>query len=451
MLSTKTSIASNRFGLGQSLKAKKLTSKNIENALINQLKPLHFDKKIAHSSELISLLQEYRTLKKQQKKQTSDNQLSTASIKTKKKSIQTLSRNLTVNTLTHAINTEYSFQARLLDFFSNHFSVSQNNMAMRALAPTLEREAIAPNISGHFHELLLAVEQHPTMLLYLNNAQSIGPRSTIGERKNKGLNENLAREILELHTLGTQGGYKQHDVRELAMAITGWSIAYKKSPGFIFRHKAHEPGTRAVLNKAYPQQGIDQGQSILKDLATHPSTAHHLSYKLAQHFISDTPDIALVNAMKQRWLETQGHLTEVLTVLIEHPSSWKHEQEKYKTPRELLISSLRIFQPNNIPAKALITSLTLLGQAPFSAGSPAGYSDLASDWNGPEALITRIEWADSTSHKLRELQANISVVEIADYVLGLQLTENTRTMIKRAESREQALTLLLMSPEFQRR
>lgn len=462
-------IAHNRFGLGVRPNQPALSNKSTKQWLSEQLAPLQYPNQLTSSSELIETLHAFRQLRKNQKskpaKEKTNNRMqnensmqpdSQDQVKHARKAINRKAVALQIDTLRHAINTTHSFQARLLDFFSNHFSVSGTNINMRALAPTLEREAIAPHLSGQFADLLIAVEQHPAMQIYLNNNQSIGPDSKVGQKRNKGLNENLGREILELHTLGVDGGYQQQDVRELAKAITGWTVNYdpKKSradAGFFFKAAAHQPGTRTILGKAYKQNGIEQGEQILKDLAAHPATAQHLSAKLARHFISDEPNAELVSAMAKQWHNTNGNLSAVLSTMIEHPASWKNETKKYKTPREFLISAFRACElkidgdPDKGPYKdkALLNSLTIMGQTPFNAGSPAGYGDTASDWDGAEALISRIEWVDKLTQRV-----NKNAVELADTVLGDALTKQTRQQLQGAESRQQALALLLLSPEF---
>lgn len=456
-MSYSAEIALNRFGYGARANQIAQIQSDPKSWLVQQLKPLHFEQVQWTSTQAISQLADYNKLKKQEKKQ-AKKMKQTAQPDMKMQSQSNLMRKhitrqadlLAQTTFEHAIETPASFQARLLDFFSNHFSVSQDGLRMRSLAPTLEHEAIAPHLSGQFADLLIAVETHPAMLIYLNNERSIGPDSKQAQkRKQKGLNENLAREILELHTLGVNGGYTQADVRELAMAISGWSVQYPKSNktmGFDFRHYAHQPGSRTILNKHYKAGGLQQGKQVLADLAIHPSTAEHISYKLAKHFIADEPDENLVQLMKKTWLTTQGNLTAVLTTLIEHPSSWLAENHKFKTPRDFVISACRACDPPKNKIKRLFNSLTLMGQAPFTAGSPAGFGDDKSDWNGAEAFMARIEWSDQFSQSIKK-----QAVPIAKLGLGKQLSARTEQFIKRAESRQQALALLLMSPEFQKR
>ena len=186
--------------------------------------------------------------------------------------------------------------------------MTANGRLMAGLSATLEREAIAPNLFGNFESMLLAVEQHPAMLIYLNNEKSFGPNSRISKRHKKGLNENLAREILELHTLGVNGGYLQEDVIELAKAITGWSVfnpQKERNTGFTFRKNGHEPGTRILLGKRYPNEGIEQGENMLRDLAMNPATVKYICYKLAHHFVGEAPLQSLLNNMENTCVKTK--------------------------------------------------------------------------------------------------------------------------------------------------
>jgi uncharacterized protein (DUF1800 family) len=237
-------------------------------------------------------------------------------------------------TIYQAIISDNAFFWRLVDFFSNHFSVSAANLNARASAPTMEIEAIAVHLSGSFSEMLETVETHPTMLNYLNNVYSIGPNSKNAKKskKGKGLNENLAREILELHTLGVNGGYLQADVTELAKAITGWrivSVRRQDPSGFKFRKNAHERGHRTVLNNTYSAGNDSQGKAISFDLANHPSTANFVSSKLVKHFIADEPPQQIVDEMAKVWMRSKGYLPSVLKVMIQHPLSWKQQAEKF--------------------------------------------------------------------------------------------------------------------------
>ena len=367
--------------------------------------------------------------------------------------------------LAQSVKSTESVNWRLFNFFSNHFSVTAHNAPLRLTVFSYETDAIAPHIQGHFDQLLLSVIKHPVMLLYLNNERSIGPDSILGKRQSdRGLNENLAREILELHTLGVDGGYTQNDVLELAMAITGWSIDREpttKSGGFEFNPNGHQPGSRTVLDKKYAAgirtgasaqtqrqalKAVEQGEAILRDLAIHPSTAEFVSRKLATHYINDQPDPALVNRMKNTWLETGGHLPSVMETMIDDDSAWETSAQKFKNARDFIISSVRATGANQVPRSGLSRGLDLLGHKPFNAGSPAGYGDLAEDWDGASALMARADWASELSGYLR-----VPALELAENALGDDLSEHTRRIVARAESDAQARALLFMSPEFQRR
>ena len=449
-------IATNRFGLGARTDEIERASAAPDRWLLEQLRPLGFDTSIGSSEAAQQLFARHQQQMHRARKSSENQAAATGKPPDKAlpdtpahQEIGRMANALALDMLGKAIGSDAPFAMHLLDFFSNHFSVSDSNLRMRALAPTLEREAIAPHIAGKFATLLLAVEQHPAMLVYLNNEQSFGPDSIIGKRSRHGLNENLAREILELHTLGVEGGYTQADVRELAMGITGWSvgaIARKEAAGFRFREQAHQPGTRTLLGKRYTAASQEQGKAMLLDLALHPSTARHLSFKLARHFVADEPAPELVQVMARRWLATGGELREVLAAMLAHPVSWVLSPAKLKTPREFVISAARAAGAAGRRTRGLVAVLGTLGQQPFSAGSPAGFGDVASAWDGSEALMLRIDWADELASRIRD-----EPFDVARSALGSRLSTHTAELMKGAESRQQALALLLMSPEFQRR
>ena len=264
------------------------------------------------------------------------------------------------------------------------------------------------------------------------------------------MNENLAREILELHTLGVNGGYTLTDIQELAKAISGWSINRPKEDfsGFVYRPYNHEPGTRTVLDRQYPNNGQEQGEAILRDLARHPATARYLSFKMARHFIADEPPEVLVSAMTETWRMTNGNIQSVVRTMIFHPASWQLESRKLKTPREFVISLLRATEPANTPPRQMMQVLINLGQRPFGAGSPAGYGDIASAWDGADALLKRVDWVNRIS---RQVRINQPPEDFARQFSGSLLSSHTAKIISRAESRQQGLALYLMSPEFLRR
>lgn len=464
-------IAMNRFLYGTDNKSfdalqSKSSLPQVKQWLISQLFEYKLDKNQWNSKKAIVGYYHFKQAQKQDEKMMqSDASTSKPQSKTIREELLKSTINLAEQTALANINHQQALQSRLLDFFSNHFSVTRQNFAMTLLAPTLEVEAIAPNLHLKFSDMLKAVIQHPAMLLYLNNEQSSGPNSplvTRQKRNNKsplrGLNENLAREILELHTLGVNGGYAQQDIIELAKAISGWSIGNAKReepPEFKFRAFIHEPGTRTILAKRYPQTKSrlkhQQGLEVLNDLALHPATASHVCYKLAKHFIADKPNKSIVTSMTQAWLDTDGDIPSVITSMINHDESWSPTLQKFKTPREFVISACRACDHTTLRPE-LYRTLVILGQGLFDAGSPAGYPDAQNAWLGVSALNSRIEWADHFAGIVTKRKAtNLDVIALANRVLGPFLGDDTLQAIKQAESKQQALALFLMSPEFQRR
>jgi len=273
------------------------------------------------------------------------------------------------------------------------------------------------------------------------------------------INENLAREILELHTLGVDGGYTQTDVTTFAQAISGWSIggeggrrfarlgAEQGRPGeFLFREVFHEPGDRRLLGRSYDDGGVRQGESILKDLALRPETARHVCNKLARHFVADEPPPVLVKRMTQAWLESRGHLTKVYEVLVGSPESFDQPLAKFKTPADYIYSSYRALGLDN--QRRSLQAFETLGQRNLQPGSPAGWPDTSADWDGSSALLKRIAWADTVAQRVGDSR---SARELAPQLLGTTLSDETARAITRAESGAQALTLLMASPEFMRR
>jgi uncharacterized protein (DUF1800 family) len=358
-----------------------------------------------------------------------------------------------------ALASETPFVERLVHFWSNHFAVSVDKIAVVGLAGAFEFEAIRPHVLGRFSDLLSAVERHPAMLLYLDQAQSIGPGSRLGTRaaqrgRERGLNENLAREILELHTLGVRSGYSQGDVTEFARALTGWTVGglgrlpalQAAGPGFTFAEAVHEPGARTVLGRRYAQTGEAQAQAVLNDLAVHPATARHVATKLARHFAADDPPPGLVSRLEAAFLSSGGDLPTVYRVLVEAPEAWGTSQ-KFRTPWDWTIAALRGTGVTSLPGATAAAAFQQLGQAVWKPGSPAGYDDIAPSWAGPDALYRRVEVAQRIATRAGTADAR----QLAESLFPAALGEATRTAISRAESGQQALALLLVSPEMMRR
>lgn len=363
-----------------------------------------------------------------------------------------------------AIASGESFRERLVHFWSNHFAVSADKVQVLALAGSLENEAIRPHIAGSFADMLLAVEAHPAMILYLDNQASVGPHSPLAQRvarrarskdRKLDINENLAREILELHTLGVNGGYEQADVTAFAQVLSGWSVGNNRGvvaegePGtFEFREMAHEPGAKTILGKRYSEDGAAQPRAVLKDLAGHPATAKHLATKLVRHFVADQPPQSAVERIAKVFRDSEGHLPTVHRALVELPEAWQSAPAKFKTPHEFVVSTFRgcDFIPGQ--PQQIIAPFQLLGQRPYTPGSPAGWPDTAAQWDGPDALLKRIEWATQFGERI---SARIKPMQLATDSLGATLTDRTRTTISRASSAAQGVALLLASPQFMRR
>ena len=359
-----------------------------------------------------------------------------------------------------ALRSDRPFAERLVYFWSNHFAVSVDKIAVLGIAGSFEREAIRPHVMGRFHDLLMAVETHPAMLLYLDNQQSIGADSMVARRaanrgRTVGLNENLAREILELHTLGVDGGYTQADVTSFAKVLTGWSIGGGEGRlaggavgTFLFRPEVHEPGAQTVVRRRYAEEDQAQGLATLADLAIAPATANHVATKLARHFISDDPPAAAIARIAQVFERTHGDLPAVYAAVIDSPEAWDGTSPKFKSPQDYVLSLGRglSLPPESEPR--ILSAFDLLGQRPFSPGSPAGWPDRSSDWDGASALMKRIELSDSVAQKLGDRR---DAQQLAPEILGDSLTAATRQSVARAASPAQALALLLTSPEFLRR
>jgi uncharacterized protein (DUF1800 family) len=347
-----------------------------------------------------------------------------------------------------ALAAEIGFAERLVWFWSNHFCVSADKLP--AFAGAYEREVIRPHVLGRFADILLAAEAHPAMLFYLDNAASIGPNSVAGINRSRGLNENLAREILELHTLGVRTGYTQDDVTNFAKVLTGWSLIAAQVPEhggeFSFVPRLHEPGAQTVLGKTYAQPDIEQGRAVLADLARHPATAEHIAFKLAHHFVADEPSPELVNRLAKTFRTTDGNLKEMARVLVTSPESWDERRRKLKTPGEWIVAGLRAAGTTEANTDRLLQAHGLLGQPLWRPSSPKGYADDQGAWLDGTAL--RLDIANRFASRVAEA---LDAQALVDEALGPLASSETRQTIARAESRTQALALLLMSPEFQRR
>lgn len=348
----------------------------------------------------------------------------------------------------HTITTPTPVVERWVQFWANHFTVAATKGTMMALVWPHEYEAIRPFALGSFKDLARAATIHPAMLLYLDNAQSIGPESRAGMRRDKGLNENLARELLELHTLGVNGGYTQNDVTETAKLLTGWTVRPDTAGKAGFVPALHQPGRKTILGKSYPEgpEALDQ---LLTDLANHPSCAKFVATKLVRHFVTDNPPPLLVDAVAARFRNSSGNLMAVAHTLFTHDLAWSSDHApKFKRPEEFVLSAHRMVQVPLAPVQSLVADVQAMGQATGRAPSPQGWPDRSEDWLSPDALLKRVQWAERLGELHRE---RVDARALAPSVWGADLSQNTLQQIQRAESASQALALALASPEFQRR
>jgi uncharacterized protein (DUF1800 family) len=347
-----------------------------------------------------------------------------------------------------AINAEIGFVERLVWFWSNHFCVNADGTVM---AGAYEREAIRPHVLGRFVDMLLAAEGHPAMLIYLDNVQSTGPNSVAGINQNRGLNENLAREILELHTLGVRTVYTQEDVTSFAKVITGWTVLTTatdphRGGEFLYHPRMHEPGAQTVLGKSYRDTGVEQGRAVLTDLARHPATAKHIATKLARHFIADEPPPALVERLTQRFIETEGDLWQVSKALLAAPESWLPERAKIKRPSEWFVAMRRAAGFSGGRPGPILQGTNRLGEPLWRPPAPKGFSDHNDAWL--DGLAHRLDSANAFAQNTAERLDPNAVMETG---LGPLASPETRQAVARAENKAQALTFVIMAPEFQRR
>lgn len=363
-----------------------------------------------------------------------------------------------------ALVTPAPFIERLVHFWSNHFAVSADKVTVSPLAGPFEAEAIRPNVLGRFQDMLLAVERHPAMQLYLDQVRSVGPGSPFAARvagrnatRKRGLNENLAREIMELHTLGVRSGYSQSDVTEFARAMTGWSVGGlgpgagrdAAEPGaFLFRPQLHEPGTRTIMGKIYDQPGEEQAVAVLRDLADAPATATHIATKLARHFAGDAPPPPLVDRLAAAFTQSGGDLPTVYRALIDSSEAWAPAPLKFKTPWEWTISVMRGTGRTTLDGVEVAPMLVQLGQPVWRPGSPAGYDDIAASWAAPDALVRRVELAQRFATQIGQ---RFDPRTLAGKLLPGSVSAGIAAAIARAESVPTGLALLLVSPDFQRR
>lgn len=381
-----------------------------------------------------------------------------------------------------ARQTEAPFRERLIHFWGNHFVVSAAKATAFSMPASFERDVARLHVAHRFEDMLVASSMHPAMMFYLDNYTSIGPNSKWGKDpslvpfvaeaigKPEGLNENLAREILELHTVGVNGGYSQADVTNFAKVITGWGYNLQRNRGggitvglanlpalakmgpkdiFYFNADAHEPGPQEVMGRTYSGDAVGKGLAVLKDLSVHPKTADFIATKLVRHFIADMPPPAAVARVSSAFLKSGGDLPTVYRALIDAPEAWDPALRKTKRPEEYLMSALHALEGPDLEGGHIVNLLAQMGQPAFSQPGPDGWADTTEHWTGADALWKRLEWAMIAAK--RQAPSKPDPAKLAIEVLGPQVSSATLNEIKRAESPEQGLAILLVSPEFLRR
>ncbi len=360
--------------------------------------------------------------------------------------------------LLRATHTPVPLHDRLTEFWQDHFTVRIPPVRLRAFVPLFTENAVRPHVAGRFSDMLKAVVTHPAMLLYLDQATAVGPSSDAGKRTGRGLNENLAREVLELHTLGVDGPYTQDDVRQLAELFTGLRADFG---GFSFRPHLAEPGAETVLGRSYggdDRAQLDDVLAVLDDLATHPATAAHIARKLAVHFTSDTPDAALIADLTDTFLRTDGDLAAITGVLIDHPATHASYGQKARRPLEFVLGGMRALAPDAARLEGLSNTdlrnlfdlpLEAMGQPHREAPGPDGWAEAAEDWITPQGLAARISWAMAAPSEIRRDLPDPRI--FVDTTLGSLASAETRFAARAAETRWEGVGLILSSPEFHRR
>jgi uncharacterized protein (DUF1800 family) len=348
-----------------------------------------------------------------------------------------------------AVVAEIGFAERLVWFWSNHFCISADKI--QSMSGAYEREAIRPHILRRFADMLQAVEGHPAMLFYLDNGASMGPNSIAGINRTRGLNENLAREILELHTLGVRSGYTQDDVIRFANVLTGWTLLPagdnpEHGGEFTFNRRLHEPGPQKIMDKVYEEAGVEQGRAVLRDLATHPSTATHVANKLVRYFLSDDPPAELVERLARAYRDTAGDLREVTKALVTSREAWTLPPTKLKRPSEWVVSMVRASGTSQVDPARFTAGQALLGEPLWRPPSPKGYADDEATWI--DGMGRRLDVANNFAERIA---GRIDPDYVVETVLASTISSEVKQAVARAESRQQALALLFMSPELQRR
>ena len=362
-----------------------------------------------------------------------------------------------VAALRQRVTTDAPFVERLVSFWSNHLCISvAAKRTVVPLAGLYEREVIRTHVLGRFSDMVLASARHPAMLLYLDNVQSVGPgspgaRQAARRGRERGLNENYARELLELHTLGAGGGYSQKDVEELARIFTGWRVTDLEIEGeavprgFLYRGGLHEPGGKTVLGKRY-SGGEEEGVHVIGDLCAHPATARFIATKLVRHFVADDPPEASVNRIEGAFLDSGGDLRTVSAALIDLDEAWDPSFRKIRTPQDWLVATLRAF--GAVEVRPVFTQfLRQLRHPLWAPGSPKGYGDRVRDWADPDGLLNRAELARTATRRI--VRSGVPPARLLD-VMEIGEDDPLPAMLRdEAIPPEERMALALGGPAFQ--
>ncbi|MBE9011019.1 DUF1800 domain-containing protein [Pseudanabaenaceae cyanobacterium LEGE 13415] len=374
--------------------------------------------------------------------------------------------------LLRAVNSDRQLQEQMVDFWFNHFNVFSGKGLTRLWVGAYENTAIRPHALGRFRDLLEATARHPAMLYYLDNWQNTNPDSPGVRGRFKGLNENYARELMELHTIGVNGGYTQQDVVTLARIFTGWGLSHSRPgsdpSGFVFDENRHDFSDKTFLGQSIKGSGIKEGQQALDILAKHPSTARQISFKLAQYFVSDQPPQALVDRLSQRFLATDGNIRSVLETLFKSSEFWDSQSfdRKFKTPYQYVVSAMRATGTEVTDVRRIQATLEQLGMPIYGCQTPEGYKNTEAAWLNPDAMTRRLSFATAFSRGqfLRQQDkvqsASSSAIQVSRNnpidanqlmkTLGDRFSDQTRSAIAQSPPNLRS-ALVLGSPEFMRR
>lgn len=464
-MSFEGAIAAHRFGLGARPGEIEAASRAPKHWLMDQLdgapdQPQSVsDQPLMTGAELVQDLLRYQKQAKMMREQR-QNDPDADPVKNFFKTRATIFQNEMAARFAHGFTTDKPFAERLVWFWSNHFVVSAANPRAITLVGAFEREAIRPHIAGTFEQMTQAVVRHPAMLLYLDNAQSIGPELPAGRQRGKGRNENLGRELMELYTLGVDGGYTQADVIAMANLLTGWSIERDGGDGeggFRFYPFRHQPGEVTLRGKTYPPS-YEGGVAAIADLARDPATAKYIAGKFATCFIGDDAPKESVARLEKAFNDTGGNLKALAETAVNDPAAWSKEPIKMRTPVEFVTASYRLLDlPKANPAnpqgvmnqvRGAMGAARLMGEFPLQAPAPKGWPLASEAWSGPDAVLGRLQWARQVGQRM---PAKLDAAALAEGGLGPLLNPATKAAMAEAGTPGEAVALLIASPEFQRR